>query len=142
MLNYYLILGDRVWLQGTGIPMGFSCSLVWCNMYLLSYKIKFIQCQAKLGQVNLLAKFNHALYINDLCFFNIQNPCHFLSPNQLGTDDNPFWIYCLNVLEIKEEVTAFSHNISEKEISAHFMNVEFILNELDPQQFIYQKYDK
>ena len=118
--------------------MCFSCSPVWCNMYLLSYEIKFIQHLAKLGRVDLLAKFNHAFrYIDDLCLFNVQNPHDFLSPNQLRTNNNPFWIYPLNVLEIKEEVTAFSHNIPEKGILAYFMNAEFILNELDPQHLIY-----
>jgi hypothetical protein len=40
--NCYITLGDRVWQQKTGIPMGFSCSSIWCNMYLLSYGTKFI----------------------------------------------------------------------------------------------------
>ena len=101
MLNCYLTLGDRVWLQCTRIPMGFSCSPIWCNFYLMSYEIKFIQHLAKLGHCDLLAKFKHAFrYIDDLCLFNIQNPCDFLSQNQVRTDDNPFWIYPLNVLEI------------------------------------------
>jgi hypothetical protein len=143
MLNCYLTLGDRVWLQCKGIPMGFSCSPIWCNMYLLSYEIKFIQRLAKLGRVDLLAKFKHAFrYIDDLCLLNVQNPRDFLSPNQLRTDDNPFWIYPLNVLEIKEETTSFSQSTPEKGISAHFMNVEFILNEGDPHLFKFRKFDK
>jgi hypothetical protein len=40
--NCYITLGDRVWQQKTGIPMGFSYSPIWCNMYLLSYETKFI----------------------------------------------------------------------------------------------------
>jgi hypothetical protein len=143
MKNCYLTLGDRVWLQCTGIPMGFSCSPIWCNMYLLSYEIKFIQRLAKLGRIDLLAKFKHAFrYIDDLCLFNVQNPRDFLSPNQLRTDDNPFWIYPLNVLEIKEETTSFSQSTPDKGISAHFMNAEFILNEQNPEQYIFRKYDK
>jgi hypothetical protein len=143
MLNCYLTLGDCVWLQCTGIPMGFSCSPIWCNMYLLLYEIRFIQRLAKLGRCDLLAKFKHAFrYIDDLCLFNVQNPRDFLSPDQLRTDDNPFWIYPLNVLEIKEETTSFSQSSPEKGISAHFMNAEFILNEQNPQQFLYKKYDK
>jgi hypothetical protein len=39
MSHCYVTLGDRVWRQCKGIPMGFSCSPVWCNMYLLSYEI-------------------------------------------------------------------------------------------------------
>jgi hypothetical protein len=143
MKNCYLILGDRIWLQCTGIPMGFSCSPIWCNMYLLSYEIKFIQRLAKLGRIDLLAKFKHAFrYIDDLCLFNVQNPRDFLSPNQLRTDDNPFWIYPLNVLEIKEETTSFSQSTPDKGISAHFMNAEFILNKQNPEQYVFRKYDK
>jgi hypothetical protein len=29
--NCFLTLGNRVWRQYTGIPMGFSCSPIWCN---------------------------------------------------------------------------------------------------------------
>ena len=40
--NCYVRLGDQVWKQILGIPMGFSCSPLWCNLYLMSYEIKFI----------------------------------------------------------------------------------------------------
>ena len=143
MTSCYLTLGDRVWVQATGIPMGFSCSPIWCNFYLLSYEIQFIQRLAKLGRCDLLVKFKHAFrYIDDLCLFNVQNPRDFLSPNQVRTEENPFWIYPLNVLEIKEETSSFSQIIPHKGITAHFMNAEFILNEDNPQKFTYRKYDK
>jgi hypothetical protein len=90
-------------------------------MYLLSFEMKFIQHLAKLGHSNLLANFKHAFkYVDDLCLFNVQNPCDFLSPNQLRIDDNPFWIYPLNVLKIKEETTSFFQSIPEKGILAYF----------------------
>jgi hypothetical protein len=50
MSHCFVSLGDRVWRQCIGIPMGFSCSPVWCSMYLLSYEIQFIQRLAKLGR--------------------------------------------------------------------------------------------
>ena len=40
--NCFPTLGDRVWRQSIGIPMGFSCSPIWCNLYLASYEIQFI----------------------------------------------------------------------------------------------------
>jgi hypothetical protein len=43
MKNYFKVLGDRVWRQAKGIPMDFSCSPLWCNTYLLSYEVRFIQ---------------------------------------------------------------------------------------------------
>ena len=83
MKNYYVTLGDRVWLQRSGIPMGFPCSPIWCNMYLLAFKAKFIMRLVKLGRKDLLSKFQIAYrYIDDLCLINVQNPCDFLSPQQ------------------------------------------------------------
>jgi hypothetical protein len=75
MSNCYVMFGDRVWKQSTGIPMGFSCSPIWYNMYLLSYEIKFIQHLARLGRKDLLLKFQTPFrYIDDLCLINVQNP--------------------------------------------------------------------
>ena len=143
MKNCFLTLGDRVWQQCTEIPMGFSCSPIWYNMYLLSYEIKFIQQLAKLGCTNLMTKFQHAFwYIDDLCLMNVQNPRDFLDSNQLRTENNPYWIYLLNILEIKEETTSFDQSNPTRRISVHFMNVEFSLNELDLGLFIFRKYDK
>jgi hypothetical protein len=143
MKNCFLTLGDRIWQQQSGIPMGFSYSPIWCNMYLLSYEIKFIQRLARLGHTDLMAKFQYAFrYIDDLCLFNVLNPKEFLDPNQARTENNPYWIYPLNVLEIKEETSSFAHSNPQRGISAHFMNVEFTLNELDSRQFSFQKYNK
>ena len=71
MTSCYVNLGDRVWKQILGIPMGFSCSPLWCNIYLLSYEIKFIQRLARLQRTDLLSKFQYAFrYIDDLCWIN------------------------------------------------------------------------
>jgi hypothetical protein len=141
--NCFLTLGDRVWKQCTGIPMGFSCSPIWCNLYLASYEIQFIQRLARLGRMDLLSKFKYAYrYIDDLCFINAQNPRDFLSPSQPRTQDNPYWIYPLNVLEIKEETTSFSQETPDKGIHAHFMNVELQVNEANPLLFSFRKFDK
>lgn len=143
MTNCYVVLGDRVWLQTSGIPMGFSCSPVWCNMYLLAYEVKFMQRLARLGRKDLLAKFQSAYrYIDDLCLINVGNPRDFLSPEQPRTLSNPYWIYPLSVLEIKEETTSFDPYNPTRGISAHFMNVEISVNELFPDLYTYKKFDK
>lgn len=143
MLNCYVSLGDRVWRQCTGIPMGFSCSPVWCNMYLLSYEIKFIQRLATLGRRDLLSKFKTPFrYIDDLCLINTQNPRAFLTPEQPRQDDNPYWIYPLNILEIKEETAGFSKQDNQRGVLAQFMNVELMVNEEYPRMYTYKKYDK
>ena len=143
MSNCYVSLGDRIWRQCIGIPMGFSCSPVWCNMYLLSYEIRFIQRLANLGRRDLLSKFQTPFrYIDDLCLINVQNPRDFLSPEQPRLDSNPYWIYPLNILEIKEETANFSILDKQKGVLAQFMNVELKVNEECPKQYTYKKYDK
>jgi hypothetical protein len=143
MSNCYVMLGDHVWQQSTGIPMGFSCSSIWCNMYLLSYKIKFIQRLARLGRKDLLLKFQTPFwYIDDLCLINVQNPRCFLSPDQPRHEENPFWIYPLHILEIKEETSQFSSLDPQKGVVAHFMNVEVAVNERHPELYTFQKFDK
>jgi hypothetical protein len=123
--------------------MGFACSSIWYNLYLLSYEIQFIQRLARLGRSGLLSKFKHAYrYIDDLCFININNPTDFLLPDQPRTPDNPFWIYPLDVLEIKEETSTFSKTSPTKKTASHFMNVEFLVNEIDPLLFSFRKFDK
>ena len=123
--------------------MGFSCSPIWCNMYLLAYEAKFIMQLAKLGRKDLLSKFQTAYwYIDDLCLINVQNPRDFLSPLQARVETNPFWIYSLNVLEIKEETSAHDLENPERGISAHFMNVEININLDLPIAYKFRKYDK
>jgi hypothetical protein len=146
MTNCHVCLGDRVWIQKTGIPMGFSCSPIWCNIYLCAYEAhlaQFIQRLANLGRRDLLLKFQSAFrYIDDLCLLNVSNPHDFLSAKQPRSHDNPYWIYPLNVLEIKEETASFDPNNPCKGIQAHFMNMEITVNDNDPNLFSLRKFDK
>jgi hypothetical protein len=143
MSHSFVMLKNRVWRQCTRIPMGFSCSPVWYNMYLLSYEIQFIQRLTKLGRRDLLLKFQTPFqYIDDLCLINVQNPRSFLPPEQPRHEDNPFWIYPLNILEIKEETFGFSKSDPQKGVIAHFMNVEIFVNEIHPDTYTFQKFDK
>lgn len=52
--NCYIKLGDVVWRQRTGIPMGFSCSPIWCNMYFMAYEIQLISRLLNLNRFDLL----------------------------------------------------------------------------------------
>jgi len=141
--NCFIALGDRVWQQKLGIPMGFSCSPLWCNTYLLHYEINFIQRLARLGRKDLLQKFHHAFrYIDDLCWLNTSTPRDFLSPHQERDKDNPFWIYPLDVLEIKCEVTRYSDTNPSKGIQASFMNMEIHISDEVTGTYRTCKYDK
>jgi uncharacterized protein YuzB (UPF0349 family) len=138
MMNCHVNLGDRVWKQTLGIPMGFSCSPLWCNTYLLCYEIRFMQRLAKLNRTDLMSKFQSAFrYIDDLCWINTQNPMEFLSPTQ-----NPFWVYPLDVLEIKCEVSKYDELLLTRGIQARFMNLELTVIEPDVGKVAMCKYDK
>ena len=78
----FVTLGDRVWKQISGIPMGFSCSPLWCNLYFLYYEAGFVTRLAKLGRTDLMKRFRYAFrYINDLCILNNGDIGQFLDPN-------------------------------------------------------------
>jgi hypothetical protein len=141
MTNCYVVLGDRVWRQSKGIPMGFACSPLWCNIYLLSYEVKFIQRLQTLGRMDIMEQFQHAFrYIDDICWLNVGNPQDFLSPLQPRTDTNPFWIYPLHILQIKPEVTAYDTRNPLRGISANFMNITLEINESS--EYMIRKHDK
>lgn len=143
MTHCHVALGDRVWTQTLGIPMGFSCSPLWCNVYLLSYEIKFIQRLARLGRVDLMSRFKYAFrYIDDLCWVNNSTPMDFLDPEQPRTNENPFWIYPLNVIEIKCEVTRYAQDNPTRGLAAHFMNLEISISDDVTGSFETCKFDK
>ena len=141
--NCYVRLGDRIWKQILGIPMGFSCSPLWCNLYLLSYEIKFIQRLARLGRNDIMSKFKYAFrYIDDLCWLNVGKADTFLDQSQPRNMDNPFWIYPLDIIEIKTEVSQFSESSPQFGVKAHFMNVLISITEEQSGTFLMQKFDK
>lgn len=67
----FIRLGDGVWRQQLGIPMGFSCSPLWCNLYFMAYVIRFLLLMASLNRYDLLQHFRFSFrYIDDLCILN------------------------------------------------------------------------
>ena len=90
MNSCYVNLGDRVWKQILGIQMGFSCSPLWCNIYLLYYELMFIMRLTRLGRADLISKFQSVFcYIDDLCWLNTGNPNEFLNPLEPRIETNP-----------------------------------------------------
>lgn len=90
MTNYYVVLEDSLGLANKK-SNGFYCSPKWCNMYLATYKARFILHLVRLEKKDLLTKFQIAFrYIDGLCLINVQNPRDFLSPKQPHIEDNPF----------------------------------------------------
>ena len=107
MQHAFVRLGDRVWLQILGIAMGFICSPVWCNVYLLFYEWGFFTRLIALCRFDILADFRHFYrYVDDLFIANMLTLSKFFDPSQRRTSDNPFWIYPLDILEIKPELVS------------------------------------
>ena len=82
-MNCYVCVVDQVWKQILDIFTGISCSPLWCNLYLFSYEIKFIQRLGRLGKIEIMSKFKYAFrYIEDLFWLNVGEANMFLDPLQ------------------------------------------------------------
>ena len=141
--NCSVTLGDRVWQHISGIPMGFSCSPLWCNLYFLYYGANFITRLGKLGRTDLMKRFRSSFrYIDDLCVLNNGDISQFFNPNSERVLSNPYWIYPLGIVEIKSEIDRFSTLFPQRGTNAHFMNIQIsIINEVEG-VFRTHKFDK
>lgn len=116
---------------------------LWCNLYFVSYEIKFIQRLARLQQHHLLQLFEFSYrYINDLCILN--NPCisRFLDPTAPRSSTNPFWIYPLNVVSLQPEFDSCLPSNPAWGLSGHFLNVAISILDHDLGSFETTKFDK
>lgn len=139
----FVRLGDGVWRQQTGIPMGFSCSPLWCNLYFMTYEIRFLLRLAALGRYDLMHHFQACFrYIDDLCVLNNETIHLFLQPEALRTSDNPFWIYPLGIVEIKIELDKHKPNQPFSGTKGHFLNVQLEITDTETGEFISTKHDK
>jgi len=65
-----------------------------------------------------------------------------LDPNQPRIPNNPFWIYPLDVLEIKCEITTYAKDALFRGIHAHFMNLELYIKDDNSGLYRTTKFDK
>ena len=69
--NTYVTVGDKIFRQKIGIPMGTDCAPYLANLFLYSYEFRFMKNQLKAKNFNLLYKFNRSCrYIDDLLLVN------------------------------------------------------------------------
>ena len=75
LFNKTLIhLGKQVYSQKQGIPMGFSCSPVMCNLYFAYLEYKYICSLAEKGDIVTLKSLSHCFrYMDDLLNLNCPN---------------------------------------------------------------------
>ena len=69
--NTYVRIGDKVFRQVIGIPMGTDCAPFLANLFLFSYEFKWLNETLKKKNFYLLQKFKHCCrYIDDLFVIN------------------------------------------------------------------------
>ena len=72
--NTYITVGDKIFRQKIGIPMGTDCAPYLANLYLYNYELRFMKNQLKAKNYDLLYKFNRSCrYIDDLLLINNDN---------------------------------------------------------------------
>ena len=69
--NTFVVIGDRVFRQVIGIPMGTDCAPFLANLFLFSYEFQWMYEKLKKKQFYLLQKFKYCCrYIDDLFAIN------------------------------------------------------------------------
>ena len=68
--NIYVSIGNRVYKQCVGIPMGTDCAPLLANLFLFYYEYKYMKNLIK-NNIILAKKFNNTMrYIDDLLTLN------------------------------------------------------------------------
>ena len=68
--NIYVSIGNRVYRQCVGIPMGTDCASLLANLFLFYYEYKYMKNLIK-NNIILAKKFNNTMrYIDDLLTLN------------------------------------------------------------------------
>ena len=89
--NTYVRIGDKVFRQVIGIPMGTDCAPFLANLFLFSYEFQWMYEKLKRKQFYLLNKFKHCCrYIDDLFAINNNKTLlrlkHKIYPPELDND--------------------------------------------------------
>ena len=126
ILDYCFVqLGPIIIKQIKGIPMGYSCSPLWCNLYFAIFEINFIKRLSKHCMFQELKAFKLSFrYIDDLAFINNQFIAMFLNDKEACLEDNPRWIYPLHIIQLKPTANYFNHITT----SSVFLCAKFILH--------------
>ncbi|GBG86170.1 hypothetical protein CBR_g41074 [Chara braunii] len=101
--NSVLRMGDYVWRQVKGIPMGLACSPIWCDIYFFKYEYHAMMRLADTGNAHLIPCFDCTFrYIDDLGAINNAVIGSFLRKKGEREAGDPCWIYPEDFIEIKE----------------------------------------
>ena len=116
--NIYIVVGNRVYRQCIGIPMGTDCAPLLANLYLFSYEYRYIRNLMK-HNFQIAKKFNNTVrYIDDLLTMN-----------------NPYFIKAIQYIYPKELVlkktTEKPDMVSYLDICISIMNKRFCTSVYD-----------
>lgn len=130
--NTYVIVGDKVFRQVIGIPMGTDCAPFLANLFLFSYEFKWMNQALKDKNFHILAKFKHCCrYIDDLFAINNKKLLlelkHEIYPPELDitTDDESNQHVHYLDLDILIKNSRFSYCIYDKRDKFNFPIVNF-----------------
>ena len=107
----FVQLGPIMVKQVKGIPMGYSCSPLWCNLYFAAYlKLTLLKdylnfpCFKNLKHLNF--RFGTLTIWHSLIIVLLLNSS---MRNEACTNDNPKWIYPLHIIQLKPTATYHNH---------------------------------
>ncbi|GBG70566.1 hypothetical protein CBR_g6692 [Chara braunii] len=123
--NNILRMGDYVWRQVRGIPMGLACSPIWCDIYFFKYEYHAMMRLADTGNAHLIPCFDSTFrHIDDLGAVNNAAISSFLRNKGERAAEDPCWIYSEDYIEIREN-TALKEEESGR--IANFLSLTIIV---------------
>jgi hypothetical protein len=130
--NTYVVVGDCVFRQTVGIPMGTDCAPFLANLFLFSYEFDYLNKLLKQKKFKILYKFRYcARYIDDLLLINNDNFLvsnkHDIYPIELDLTSDDKCDQQVHFLDLDILITGpcFSYSIYDKRDNFDFPIVSF-----------------
>ncbi|GBG92626.1 hypothetical protein CBR_g56531 [Chara braunii] len=138
--NSVLRMGDYVWRQVRGIPMGLACSPIWCDIYFFKYEFHAMMRLKDTGNAHLVPCFESTFrYIDDLSAINNAVIKDFLRASGERDANDPYWIYPDQFIEIKENTEVCEDGIGPV---ANFPSMTITVTSPVTGTYITSKHDK
>ncbi|GBG77882.1 hypothetical protein CBR_g25814 [Chara braunii] len=138
--NSLLRMGDFVWRQVRGIPMGLVCSPIWCDIYFFKYEFHAMMRLADRGNAHLIPYFEGTFrYIDKLGAINNAVIRDFLRGSGERDAGDPCWIYPDQFIEIKENTEVCEDGVGR---IANFLSMTITVTSPITGTYIISKHDK
>ena len=101
--NIIIQVGNTIWRQLIGFPMGCHNSSPSCDIYFGSREYKFIRLKISMNEMELASKFQHAnRYQDDVNILNFADAWKYFD-----SSNAKLWIYPMNIVSIKDTTLKF-----------------------------------